>query len=54
MLDKEGISGVLVEAVERYVKSEPYPTVEVICAILGIERSENACMDIFVPTAETI
>lgn len=36
---------VLIEAVRRYVKSDDYPKVEVICAILGIdsksEKKEN-------------
>lgn len=33
---------VLIEAVRRYVQSDDYPKVEVICAILGIDpKSEE-------------
>ena len=31
----------LIEAVKRYVTSEQYPKVEVICAILGIESEDK-------------
>lgn len=35
----------LIDAVERYIKAEEYPKVEVVCAILGItqdaEKSED-------------
>lgn len=31
----------LIEAVKRYVSSEQYPKVEVICAILGIESEDK-------------
>lgn len=33
---------VLVKAVERYVQKEEYPTINGICAILGIEYEEKA------------
>lgn len=36
-MKKSNAFAVLTEAVERYVNTEEYPKVEVICAILGIE-----------------
>lgn len=35
----------LIDAVERYVHSESYPKVEVICAILGIDQDEQKSGD---------
>ena len=35
----------LIEAVKRYVTSEQYPKVEVICAILGIDQDEQKSGD---------
>ncbi len=37
----KGEASTLIEAVKRYVTSEQYPKVEVICAILGIEVKER-------------
>lgn len=35
----------LIEAVERYVQTESYPKVEVICAILGIYPDDQKSGD---------
>ena len=35
----------LIDAVERYVHSENYPKVEVICAILGISQDDKESGD---------
>lgn len=32
---------ILIEAVERYLNAEKYPTVEVMAAILGIDKVEE-------------
>ena len=35
----------LIDAVERYVRSESFPKVEVICAILGIAQDDEKSGD---------
>lgn len=37
----KGEASTLIEAVKRYVTSEQFPKVEVICAILGIEVKDS-------------